>query len=313
MTSDATPDLLGEGYQARRIPLGTDEHGEVTATLVSRPAARSTGRAVLYVHGFTDYFFQTHVAEHFAAAGYDFHAVDLRGYGRSMRPGEPPNYIDDLAAYDAELDTAVELIGAERLVVMGHSTGGLIAPLWTDRRPGTVAALVLNSPWLDLQGSWLLRTVGTRAVDLLGQRDPLRVLERGLNPVYGHSINAAHHGEWTYDLTWKPLGGFPARAGWVRAVRRGHAAVHRGLDVDAPVLVLRSGRSMLGKPWSGAAMGADTVLDVAHMARWAPWLGRNVTVLRCDGALHDVFLSGEKVRTAALNASTRWLSSHLDR
>ena len=314
-------DVLGEGYEARMIELGTDAHGPITATLVSRTPVGADGShaasrrsasagAVLYVHGFNDYFFQTHVAEHFAAHGYDFHALDLRGYGRSLRGGELPNYTVDLGVYDAELDAAVELVGAERLVVLGHSTGGLIAALWADRHPGVADALVLNSPWLDLQRSWIWRTAGTHAVDVLGVRDPLRVLGKGEDGGYGRSLHAEHGGEWTYDLAWKPLGGFPVRAGWMRAVRRAHAQVHRGLDVTAPVLVLRSGRSVLGRPPGPESAGADTVLDTEQIARWAPWLGREVTVLRCDGALHDVYLSPEPVRTAALDSTIRWLGAH---
>lgn len=305
-------DILGEGYEVRPIPLGTDEHGEVTATLVSHRAAAPSGRAVLYVHGFTDYFFQTHVAEHFAAAGYDFHALDLRGYGRSLRAGELPNYTADLAVYDAELDAAVELVGADHLVVVGHSTGGLVASLWADRRPGVAAALVLNSPWLDLQGHWLRRSAPTgRVLDALGARDPLRVVNRSMIDAYGRSISKEHSGEWQYDLAWKPLAGFPVRAGWLRAVRRGQAAVHRGLDIAAPVLVLRSGRSLLGQQWSEESAGADTVLDVTQIARWSPWLGADVTVRRLDGALHDVYLSAEPVRTRALDITTAFLRSAL--
>lgn len=308
-----TGDVLGDGYSRQTIPLGADRFGPVVATLVShRDSAASNPNAVLAVHGFTDYFFQTHVAEHFVAAGYDFHALDLRAYGRSLRAGEPPNYIADLASYDEELNAAAELIGARNLVVVGHSTGGLIAALWAHRHPGAAAALVLNSPWLDLQANWLVRTLGTHAVDVLGARDPMRVLQRGLHTTYGESLHADHHGEWTYNLTWKPLGGFQVRAGWIRAIRRGHAVLHAGLDVAAPVLVLRSGRSILGQPFSAESRSTDTVLDTRQIARWAPWIGRDVTVQRWDGALHDVYLSTEPVRTAALESTTRWLASVLD-
>ena len=52
--------------------------------------------------------------------------------------------------------------GHRRLIINAHSTGGLISALWAHkvRDQGLVDAMVLNSPWLDLQGSWLLRTAG---------------------------------------------------------------------------------------------------------------------------------------------------------
>ena len=41
----------------------------------------------------------------------------------------------------------------------------------------TSVGLVLNSPWLDLQGSLLLRTVGTLVLKELGRRRPLQQLD----------------------------------------------------------------------------------------------------------------------------------------
>ena len=82
-------DVLGAPYERRTIVLADDDEGEVVGTLVRLRAAGPTKRAVLYVHGFVDYFFQTHLAEFFTARGYDFYALDLRKYGRSLL--EPPD------------------------------------------------------------------------------------------------------------------------------------------------------------------------------------------------------------------------------
>ena len=62
------------------------------ATLVRRRADAPTRRAVLYLHGFVDYFFQTHLAEFFTDRGFDFYALDLRKYGRSLLPHQTPNF-----------------------------------------------------------------------------------------------------------------------------------------------------------------------------------------------------------------------------
>ena len=45
-------DVLGDGWQARTLPLRPDARGEVVATLVRRdPAGETRRRAVLYLHG----------------------------------------------------------------------------------------------------------------------------------------------------------------------------------------------------------------------------------------------------------------------
>jgi alpha-beta hydrolase superfamily lysophospholipase len=309
-----TLDPLGENYQTRTLTLDSD----VYATLVRHRATGTARGAVLYVHGFSDYFFQGHVAEHFAAQGFDFYAVDMRGYGRSLRAGDAPNFVTDLNIHFEEIDAAVRTIrtddGHQRLVLLGHSTGGLITSLWAHlhRDEDLIDALVLNSPWLELAEPWFLRTIGSAVIRGVGRVAPKLVIRPGLGPVYGHSIHRDHHGEWVFDVAWKPIDGFPVLAGWLRAVRRAHAGLQRGLDVRVPVLLLHASRSLLhAKKWSPAAMKADTVLDVKDMVRYAPKIGRNVDVVEVPDGMHDLFLSAEPARGYALSQVDKWLADQL--
>ncbi|EOM76026.1 hypothetical protein Rrhod_2674 [Rhodococcus rhodnii LMG 5362] len=320
MESDARarwrPDVLGDGYEQLTIELGPDPdgEGENVATLVRyQPSGASHDRAVLYVHGFTDYFFQRHVAEHFHEQGYAFYALDLHKCGRSRREGQTPHFATDLRDYDAEIDRALALarseIGGGPVLLAAHSTGGLILPLWLDahRRRGTedlgVMGLVLNSPWFDLQGPAVLRSFGTALVDVVGRVSGHTTIPLASLDAYGASLHVERRGEWTYDLEWKPLTGFPVRFGWLRAVRRAHARLHRGLDIGVPALVLRSTKSYGRDPDV-----ADLVLDVRQIARWAGCLGDRTTIVPIDGARHDVFLSREEPRRRAFAEVDRWLA-----
>ena len=109
------PDELPD-YLQQTLPLGADPdgEGELFATLVRRGGPQpGAGRAVLLVHGFTDYFFNTALADHLAHRGFAFYALDLHKCGRSWREGQTPHFTTDLARYDAELDRALKIIGAE--------------------------------------------------------------------------------------------------------------------------------------------------------------------------------------------------------
>jgi alpha-beta hydrolase superfamily lysophospholipase len=317
-TPDQRPaDILGAPYDAETIPLADDDEGPVVATLVSRRAGPATRRAVLHVHGFADYFFQTPAADYWTARGYDFYALDLRKYGRSLREHQTPNFVTDLSAYYEELDAAYERItardGHDHVVVSAHSTGGLVTPLWAhDRRPG-LAALVLNSPWLDLQGSFLLRTAGTKAIEQIGARRPYLAIPRDVSGFYARSLHRDHDGEWEFDLAWKPLQSWPVYAGWLRAVRRGHGRAHRGLDLSVPVLVLTSGASGRPHVYDETCSTTDIVLDVEQIRRWAPKLAHHVTMVRIEGALHDVTLSREPARTMVFDEISRWLDAYVER
>ena len=109
-------------------------------------------------------------------------------------------FITDLDDYGLELDAAADMIAAEhdQLLLVGHSTGGLIAALWAAKHPDRVAALILNSPWLDLQGSAMVRTLGTPVIDALGTAG--RRVSCGC-PTSGFYARALRIGEWDYDLS----------------------------------------------------------------------------------------------------------------
>ena len=310
-----TVDVLGKPYRSETIELAADDEGEVVATLVHRPSRGPRGKAVLHVHGFADYFFQTPAADYWVARGYDFYALDLRKYGRSLREHQTPNFVTDLTAHYEELDEAYRRIterdGHEQVVISAHSTGGLITPLWVHDRQPAVAALVLNSPWLDLQGSLLLRTAGTKAIDQIGARRPYLAIPRDVSGLYARSLHRDHEGEWDFDLAWKPLESWPVYAGWLRAVRRGHARAHRGLDLPAPVLVLTSSASGHPKEYDETCASTDIVLDVELIRKWAHRLAGHVTLVRVDGALHDVTMSREPVRKRAFDEIGRWLDAYV--
>ncbi len=310
-----TVDVLGEPYHAETIDLPDDDEGPVVATLVVRRATAPTTRAVLHVHGFADYFFQTPAADFWTERGYDFYALDLRKYGRSLREHQTPNFVTDLTDYYPEVDEAYRRItdrdGHDHVLVSAHSTGGLITPLWVHDRQPAVAGLVLNSPWLDLQGSLLLRTAGTKAIDQIGARRPYLTIPRDVSGFYARSLHRDHDGEWDFELAWKPLESWPVYAGWLRAVRRGHARAHRGLDLPAPVLVLTSSASGHPKEYDETCVSTDIVLDVELIRKWAHRLAGHVTLVRVDGALHDVTMSREPVRKRAFDEIGRWLDAYV--
>jgi alpha-beta hydrolase superfamily lysophospholipase len=318
---DWKPDILGADYSQVALDLGADPDGEGTVEAVvvrrdPRPAETSpqdSWAAVLYVHGFTDYFFQTDLADFFVARQMQFYALDLRKCGRARKPGQTAHYASDLSLYDSELDRVLAIVTAAHpgkpVILVAHSTGGLIVSLWLNRRrlagnrAEDVVAVVLNSPWLDLQGNWALRGPVTQVLRVVSKIRPFQVLS--LRPsAYGRTIHVSGTGEWEYDLDLKPLDGFPVTVGWINAIRRAQAQVHRGMEIGVPTLVLRSTRS-----GQSADLGdrADLVIDTVQIAQWESSLGRQVTDVPIKDARHDVFLAVPQSRASAYEAMGDWL------
>lgn len=299
-------------YESKVLHLPPDFEGEVIATLVSR-RAESSRRAVLYIHGFTDYFFQDHLADHYVNRGIDFYALDLRKYGRSLLPHQTRGLIRSVTEYFAEIDEAVRVIRQDHdsLTINAHSTGGLVAALWADRvrGRGLLQGLVLNSPFLDLNVPAPIRL----AADLL--KTPMsystKALPLGGTSVYGQTLHRSQSGEWDYDLELKPLGGFSVHATWLAAIRRAQRRLHAGLNVDVPVLVLAAVTGLRVRDFSPEAQSADIVLDPRHIARWSTSIGPHVTCVRIPDGIHDLVLSAEPARKQYFAEVDRWSAAYL--
>lgn len=308
------PDVL-EGFERLTIPLGLDEDGTLSATLI-RPV-REPGREdkipVLYLHGWSDYFYNAPLAAHFESHGYAFYALDLRRYGRSMRPGQTPGWIDNLETYDDEIGMAFHQIAQEvpeLPVLMGHSTGGLTASLWAARHPGRIRALVLNSPWLEMQGSTPVRLMANTVLEPVSRVNPRSILKLPKVDNYWRSISSAGEGEWDLHSLWRPPLSFDVPRGWLTAVMAGHAKVQAGLHLQIPVYVMLAEKTHFGVKFSEAYYSSDTVLDVEVLAQRATKLGRQVTVVRHHEAMHDVMASRPAVRRQAAREMFRWLATY---
>lgn len=299
------PDELS-GFEKATLDLPREDDGELVATLVRTVGDPSDRRpAVLYVHGFVDYFFQVHLARAFEEAGFRFYALELRRSGRSMRKGNRPFFARAAEDYFVELDWACRVIREIHprvAALVAHSTGGLISSLYLASRRGQepVERLIVNSPFLRFNLRPTDRGL-TVLVAKVARFLPDWVIPQRMPAFYGKSIHASYDGQWSYDLEKKPLEGFPLRAGWFRMIRRAHAQVARGLDIQIPILSLHSDKSRrAAEPPFEENKKADIVLDVSDIKARSPLLGKSVTLFEVPDGVHDLTLSGEPARHLAI-------------
>ena len=292
--SSWSADRLLPGFESETIAFAPDYDGEVVATLIRKAGATPRARAVLYVHGFVDYFFQRHMAERFEAAGWSFYALDLRKHGRSLLAHQHPSFCKRVDEYFADITRALLRIEVPVLLA-GHSTGGLIASLYANagEQRARVRELWLNSPFFDFKATpasrFKLATAAATGILFPFMKDPA-----GLSVDYVKSIHRDFGGEWDFDLRLKPLRGFPVYFGWVGGIRAAHARVHAGLAIGCPVLSMYSD-------------AADIVLDWRDIAKWSPSLGSRVELAQFAGGLHDLVLSAPDIRERVFSALFAWL------
>jgi alpha-beta hydrolase superfamily lysophospholipase len=304
-------DILGNEFRQISIRMKPDSEGDVFCTLVCAENIPEYDHNVLYIHGFNDYFFQTEMAEQFRQNGYNFYALDLRKCGRSIRPWQTPCNLHAITDYYDDIDAAITQIEKKTkggLILLGHSMGGLILSMYLHDRPGnSVEALILNSPFLELNIKRFIKKTGLPIISILGKFFPNIRIKKGLSLNYGYSISKKRYGEWEYDEDWKPVALSEVTIGWLRAIYKAQNRLSKGLNINCPVLVMRSDKSVKGKLWSEKFRNADAVLNVEHIKKNIQSVGKNVTEIVIDNGLHDLFLSTYEVRTKAYKCMFEWL------
>ncbi|WP_298956548.1 alpha/beta hydrolase [uncultured Methylobacterium sp.] len=211
-------------------------------------AGPEDGPLVLLLHGFPEsrLGWRRQVGP-LAASGLRVIVPDQRGYARSSKPGPLPAYHLDRLAGDAI--GLADAFGRERIALVGHDWGGLVAWWTAAHHPERVArAAILNAPHPDVVGVYARRHptqflrslyVGLFQVPWLpeallragGFAALRRALVRSSRP---GTFDAAAFD--AYAAEWAEPGALTGMLNWYRALRlpRGPAPA----PVRPPVLVL---------------------------------------------------------------------------
>ncbi|MDY3069497.1 MAG: alpha/beta hydrolase [Parabacteroides sp.] len=308
-----SPDLLGNGFQSKTIQMPKDYEGDVVCTLIRKKCNNNkSDKAILYIHGYNDYFFQSQLGDSCISHGYNFYALDLRKYGRSLLAHQDAFFCKDIKEYFADIDSALTAIkneGNMKIIMMAHSTGGLISSYYLNNRADdTVDALVLNSPFLDWNFGWFMESIVLPTVAGIGYIFPNLKVQGESSSSYANSLLKVFRGEWMFNTDWKKPKGHPKKAGWIKAINKAQKSVQKHSDISCPVLVLSSDKSFPeSNTWHDEYMKSDIVLDVKDIQEYGVKLGKNVTCVEIQNGMHDLILSGKSSRDSAYKTIFSWL------
>ena len=152
----------GEGLRGSLTPpsqSGAQTWWEVESDIRLYHFSEGQGENVLIVHGGPGYPIRaTWAGLKPLAANYKFNYYDQRGCGKSTRPIDrfsSPNFYSNMKTLDrtlglgaqiADIERIRQILGEEKLVLIGHSFGGFLVSLYAAEFPQRVRALILVAP-----------------------------------------------------------------------------------------------------------------------------------------------------------------------
>jgi acylglycerol lipase len=255
------------------------------------PDARPPGAVIVLVHGLGEHSGRyDHVVARLVDAGYEVHAVDHRGHGRSDGPRA---LIEDMDNAVADVDTLIDRAAAGEpdlpVFMLGHSMGGLIALRYALAHQERLAGLVLSAPLAQLDAVPKLQEVVGRALSLIAPRAPLIAIDPELvsrDPIVVADYRSdplVHHGK------------IPART----AVQLADAVDRLPSTVSAitvPTLILYGTADGLCPP-AGSVMLGERIGAA------------DSTVTAYDGLFHEIL--NEPEREAVLDDIVGWLGARV--
>ena len=255
------------------------------------PTTRTPARAtIVLVHGMSEHGGRyTQVAEQLNAWGFDVRAYDQYGHGLSSGPRGrlPPHhrFVDDLVNV---LDhTRARLAPTSRLIVLGHSMGGLVATSAVARGLCAVDGLVLSSPaYIPVLQNWqkvLLRCLPKWLHGLC--------VDNGINPQW-----IARSPEWVDNYASDPLvhRAISAELGlWF--LNEGAYCMEAAKRWSTPTLLMYAGTDHIVRPQGSAAFVAQAP---------AEWLQAHAF----EAMYHEIFNDPDKAEVFA--ALGQWLDRH---
>jgi pimeloyl-ACP methyl ester carboxylesterase len=142
MSAFATAQSVSYPYRAKFFHL-TIEDQPVKMAYMDVPADKPNGQSVLLLHGknFNGYYWKE-VIPFLNGLGYRVIVPDQVGWGKSSKPNI--HYSFHLLA--ANTNQLLDSLKIEKVVVIGHSMGGMLATRFCLLYPGKVSKLILENP-----------------------------------------------------------------------------------------------------------------------------------------------------------------------
>ena len=257
-------------FTSQKLPLSM-------AYLDVAPEGAANGDTVVLLHGknFCAATWEETIRA-LSAAGYRVVAPDQIGFCKSSKPEHYQFSFEQLAANTHEL---LQKLSIERPIIMGHSTGGMLAFRYALMYPKETKALVAVNP-IGLE-DWKAKGVPLKTIDQLYQNE----LKTSADSIRDYERKTYYAGEWkpAYDKWVGMLASmYRGKDGELFALNQAHTSdmilsqpvVYEFGNIAVPTLLLIGAKdnTAIGKAWSPPEVQAR----IGHYAELGPEAARAI-------------------------------------
>lgn len=279
---------------------GTDN---IRINYVKYEPDNATG-AMVILHGKSEsYIKYAELAYDLRELGCAFYLMDHRGMGFSERMIEDDSqrvhvnrfddYVEDVKIF---MDTVVNRIPQQKVMVLAHSMGGAVTALYLEKYPDGVDGAVLSSPMLQVNtGSYpepvafLMASLGTMIG--LGREYAPGQGPRS-DPVFDNNTVTHSHARWSkWELDLIPnnqqvKSGGPSFQWVLNSIVYGWIGRLQAPKIGVPMLLFQAGADCIVKP-----EGQDDFCDRSD----------SCTRIGFEGARHEILMETDTIREEALD------------
>jgi pimeloyl-ACP methyl ester carboxylesterase len=187
-----SPALGMEGFAypflVRGFAFETQRQGLQMAYMDVAPTGKPNGRTVVLLHG-KNFCAATWEAQmrSLLAAGYRVVAPDQIGFCKSSKPA---SYQYSLAQLAANTHALTQKLGLQRITLIGHSMGGMLAMRYALMYPQQLEKLVLVNP-IGLE-DWLAKGVPYKGIDAYYEKE----LKTSAESIKQYQLKTYYDGKW---------------------------------------------------------------------------------------------------------------------
>lgn len=266
-------------------------------------------KALIWIPGYNDYYYNFYVGEKFLKNGYDIYALHFRRYMQENL--DDIFYCDNLKEYIQDIDNIFPKISKKnynQIVLYGHSMGGLVASIYCKegKYKDKISHLILNSPFFDFKLNFLEKFILYYVVYFIAYFFPKKLIRPiDINKKNYLSLNIKKRFYLNDKYKLNILS--PIYMSWIKTIIDYQSKIkYNNLNLDIPIIILYCNKSTF---FTNSNQTGDDTLNVEDINKYSNNLGKNIKKYQFNNAIHDIFSSTIDIVNEALEITFNWLNS----